>query len=101
MSWAKSRPGGGKVNPKYRDPAHTKARNALIAAFTPGDPCCLCGHPMWHARYLEADHLPGTDTYRGLAHGVRHRCTTCGKRCNQSDASKRARARQSASRLRW
>lgn len=100
MSWARSRPGNG-VAAKYRDPHHTAARKALLAAFTPGDPCCLCGHPMWHTKYLEADHLPGTNTYRGLAHGARHRCGVCGKRCNQSDAGKRARARQDATPLHW
>lgn len=91
----------GPTNPIYRDRAHAKARAALIAAFAPGDPCCLCGHPMWHSKRLEADHLPGTDLYRGLAHGAGHRCTVCGRACNQSDAGKRARSRQIASRLRW
>lgn len=42
---------------------------------------------------LHADHIPGTDQYRGLAHGTR--CETCGKRCNQSDGARRGRSRQS------
>lgn len=74
--------------------AHTRARGILLAAFQPGDPCCLCGHPMYGpARLLDADHLPGTDQYRGLAHGA-GACPTCGKHCNRSDGGKRARARQ-------
>lgn len=79
--------------PIYATPAHRKARAALLKAYQPGDPCCLCGHPMWPpTRLLHADHIPGTDQYRGLAHGGR--CQTCGKRCNQSDGARRGRARQ-------
>lgn len=98
MPWSNARPGSAAV---YRTAEHRRARAALLAAFTPGDPCCLCGHPMWHTRRLNADHMPGTDQYRGLSHGVGHRCTVCGKACNQTDGSRRARARQDASRLRW
>lgn len=81
----------------YYTPTHRKERAALIAAYRPGDPCCLCGHPMWplpdgRTSNLHADHIPGTDRYRGLAHGSR--CQTCGKRCNQSDGARRGRARQ-------
>lgn len=101
MPWSKSRPRGNGVDAKYRTKAHRDARAGLIAAFTPGDPCCLCGHPMWHSRKLNADHFPGTDLYRGLAHGAGHRCTTCGRACNQRDGAKRARDRQDATRLRW
>jgi hypothetical protein len=90
MPWSRTRP----VNPKYRTPEHLTGRAALIAAFTPGQPCCLCGHPMWTTRYLEADHIPGTNQHRGLAHGTRHRCTTCRRACNQRDGAKRGNAQR-------
>jgi hypothetical protein len=80
--------------PIYRTAAHRKARAALIAAFRPGDPCCLCGKPMYPpTRLLHADHIPGTDRYRGLAHA----------RCNVTDGAKRGRARQNTrtTQLRW
>lgn len=90
----------------YRSRKYLADRAALVAAFQPGDPCCLCGHPMWplpdgRTSNLHADHIPGTSQYRGLAHGAR--CPTCGRRCNQSDGARRGRARQdtSATRLRW
>lgn len=96
----------GKSLPIYATPEHRKARAALIKAYRPGDPCCLCGHPMWpnpdgSTSNLHADHTPGTNTYRGLAHGAP--CPTCKKRCNQSDGAKRGRARQNteATRLKW
>jgi hypothetical protein len=87
----------------YRDPAYIKARAALVAAFQPGDPCCLCGHPIWTARYVEAQHQPGTTNLVGLAHGTRNACPTCGQRCNQVDGAKRGRARQDkrSTNLRW
>jgi hypothetical protein len=102
MPWAKR----SGTAPVYRTKAHRDARAALLKAFTPGDPCCLCGHPMHplpngSTRHLHADHVPGTTQYRGLAHGSR--CPTCGKRCNQTDGAKRGRARQSrhSTTLRW
>lgn len=98
MPWSSSRPG---TNPIYRTPAHRKARAALVAQHYDGAPCCLCGHPMYGpTRNLDADHQPGTDMYRGLAHG-HARCQDCGKRCNRSDGARRGRARQTASPLRW
>jgi hypothetical protein len=71
------------------DSHHRRERARLVAAFTPGDPCCLCHHPMYGpTRNLDADHLPGTRTYRGLAHG-HGPCQTCGRRCNRSDGASR------------
>lgn len=77
------------VNPKYRSARHKKARQQLLDRYTPGDPCCLCGEPMWPNEDgtlsdLHADHEPGTDTYRGLAHAL----------CNLRDGATRARAIQ-------
>ena len=77
--------------PIYRTAKHRDARAALIAAFTPGDPCCLCGHPIWTPRYVEAQHQPGTEDLVGLAHGTRNRCTVCKRRCNQVDGARRGR----------
>lgn len=77
---------------------HVKARTALLARFTPGDPCCLCGHPMYGpTRNLDADHLPGTEQYRGLAHG-NGRCQTCGLRCNRTDGASRGARKTNAQR---
>lgn len=93
MPWTK-RSGSAQV---YRTPEHKAARKRLIAAFTAGDLCCLCGHPMWPpTSSLHADHIPGTDQYRGLSHGSR--CPTCGKCCNQVDGARRGRAKQDAPR---
>jgi hypothetical protein len=93
VPWSASRPGS---SPIYRTPQHRKARAALLAAYQPGDPCCLCGRPMYGpTRNLHADHDPHSGGYRGLAHGGPPYW------CNQRDGSRRARARQDASRLRW
>lgn len=87
-------------NPIYHTREHRQARRALIAAFNPGDPCCLCNHPMWPpTRNLHADHDPLDGGYRGLAHGTP--CPTCRQSCNAVDGARRGRARQTASRLRW
>ena len=81
--------------PVYRSTTHKKARAALLKAYQPGDPCCLCGHGMWSpTRYLHADHDPTTGGYRGLAHGTQP-CQDCGLRCNVVDGARRGRARQS------
>lgn len=93
--------------PIYRTAAHKAARAALLAAFQPGDPCCLCGHPMWpgpggDTSRLHADHIPGTTRYRGLAHG--YPCPHCdGRRCNQSDGARRGRRAQDtrSTKRRW
>jgi hypothetical protein len=92
MPWSSSRPQGNGTDAKYRTVAHRQARAALLATFQPGDPCCLCDRPMYGpTRNLHADHWPGSDQYRGLSHAA----------CNRRDGSMRARARQTASRLRW
>jgi hypothetical protein len=95
MSWASR-----KTSPLYRDPDYIRARAALIAAFQPGQPCCLCGHPITTTRYVEAQHQPGTTRLAGLCHGTRQPCPTCGKRCNQADGARRGRARQRRHRTR-
>lgn len=90
MPWSRS----AGAAPVYRTAQHRKARAALLDAFQPGDPCCLCGHPMYPpTRYLHADHDPTTGGYRGLAHA----------RCNVRDGARRGRARQNArtTQLQW
>lgn len=98
MTFAKDK----RASAIYWTPEHRKARKDLLAAYQPGDPCCLCGHAMWPpTRNLHADHDPLTGGYRGLAHGSQ--CETCGKRCNQVDGARRGRARQGtkSTPLRW
>jgi hypothetical protein len=97
MPWDRSAP----ADPKYKTREHREARAALLTIYQPGDPCCLCGHPMWPpTRNLHADHVPGTDEYRGLAHGSVP-CETCGVKCNVVDGSRRGRARQDTTQLQW
>lgn len=94
MSWDSSR---GPTDPKYRSREHVKARARMVEDYRPGDPCCICGHPMYPpTSALHADHDPNDPTgrrYRGLAHGSRP-CQDCGVRCNVSDGARRGRARQ-------
>ena len=94
MGWDGSR---GPVDPKYRSREHKQARARLIRHYRPGDPCCLCGHPMHPpTSALHADHDPDDPTgktYRGLAHGSLP-CEVCGVRCNVVDGAERGRARQ-------
>jgi hypothetical protein len=88
MPWSDSRRG---ASPIYRTPEHRKARAKLLAAFQPGDPCCLCGRPMYPpTRNLHADHDPAGNGYRGLSHGL----------CNVRDGARRGRARQNVIRMR-
>lgn len=86
---------GSGAQPKYRSKRHKQARAAMLRAYRPGDPCCLCGHPMYPpTSALHADHDPHDPTrYRGLAHGTQP-CQDCGERCNVVDGARRARARQ-------
>ena len=97
MPW----PTTNQTKPIYTTPAHRHARAQLLQRYTPGDPCCLCGHPMWPpTSNLHADHNPTTGGYRGLAHGTQP-CQDCGVRCNVTDGARRGRARQNTTRLTW
>jgi hypothetical protein len=100
MPWSTTRTPGTQA--KYETAAHRKARADLLSKYRPGDPCCLCGHPMWPPTSgLHADHLPGTDEYRGLAHGTAP-CQDCGQRCNVKDGARRGNARSNGQgRRRW
>lgn len=91
MAWNRDAPAAAV----YRTRAHKQARAAFIAQHRPGDPCCLCGHPMWsHPSKLHADHDPtDPNRYRGLAHGTEP-CQDCGQRCNVVDGARRGRQRQ-------
>jgi hypothetical protein len=93
VPWSNTRSGTKAV---YRSAEHRHARARLLAAYQPGDPCCLCGRPMYPPTSgLHADHDPVNGGYRGLAHGGPPYY------CNQRDGSRRARKRQESSQLRW
>jgi hypothetical protein len=100
MPWSTTRPPGTQAI--YRTPEHRKARAALIKAYRPGDPCCLCGHAMWPpTSQLHADHDPADPRrYRGLAHGTTP-CQDCGVKCNVSDGSRRGNQRSRGITRRW
>jgi hypothetical protein len=103
MPWSKNQP----PRRVYRTAKYRRDRAALIAAFRPGQPCCLCGHPIETLSYVEAQHIPGTDTLLGLCHGTRNRCGVCRRPCNQTDAAIRSNQRRPprpprrTSHLRW
>jgi hypothetical protein len=88
MPWDRT----SRTSAVYRTAAHRQARAALLKAFQPGDPCCLCGTPMYPpTRYLHADHDPINGGYRGLAHA----------QCNVVDGARRGRGRQGRTNLEW
>jgi hypothetical protein len=60
---------------------HQKIRKAMLPAAY-GEPCHFCGLPMFPGQLLDLDHLPGSDSYRGMAH--RH--------CNRRDGARRGNA---------
>jgi len=106
MAWDR----GAGTAPVYRTKRHRQARAAMLRAYQPGDPCCLCGHPMYPpTSNLHADHCPdcrgdgcaacaGTG-YRGLAHGT-EACEACGVRCNVVDGARRGNERSRRSEAR-
>lgn len=98
MPWSRSRPRGTSVAAKYRSKEHRDTRAAMQAQLE-RDGSALCAQPVCvkPSRLI----LPGMrwcaghdDTgtrYIGLVH----------EQCNRRDGSVRARARQTASHLRW
>jgi len=56
-----------------------KTVRKVLAPDAIGRPCPLCGLPMLPGQDLDLDHLPGTDTYRGMAHAA----------CNRRDGALR------------
>lgn len=53
--------------------SHQKARKAALAALVEGEPCELCGRPMWLSEKLDLDHevartLGGKDGRTRLTH---------------------------------
>lgn len=98
MPWSRSRPRGKGVDAKYRTKAH-RDQVAAYKAQLARDGSALCGQPIcvMPTRLI----LPGMDwcaghddtgtRYIGLVHA----------RCNRRDGAVRARARQTASPLRW
>jgi hypothetical protein len=98
VSWQRSRPGNGTVNPKYRTKEHRDTVNAYKAQLA-HDGYLTCAQPICKLRSrLILPGMPwaaGHDTTGTAYIGPVH------KRCNESDAGTRARARQTATRLRW
>jgi hypothetical protein len=60
--------------------AHQRLRAALLAAFTEGTPCGLCGNPMWRAQKLDLGHVSDADgrSIPGRWAGLQH--ATCNSR---------------------
>lgn len=98
MPWQKNRPNGGKVNPKYRTPEH-RAICAAYKAQLKRDGYLTCAEPVCVMRtrtilpgmQWAAGHDPSGTRYIGPVH----------RACNAREAAVRARARQTATRLRW
>jgi len=98
MSWKRSRPNGGKTAQKYRDPEHVRTRRryeqqlAIYGSLTCAQPVCVMPSRIIlpGMRWCGGHDDTGT-AYIGPVH----------ERCNVKDAAKRARARQSTTRLRW
>lgn len=92
MSWARSRPNGGAVNPKYRTKQHRDKVAEYRALCEAGQAYCWrCGRWLPPGAKLHAGHHADGITYAGPE------CPGC----NVRDASRRARARQTSSHLRW
>ena len=56
-------------------PRHRAIRQQLIAQWTQGDPCALCGHPMLDSARLDLAHNEDRSGYKGLAHAACNRAT--------------------------
>jgi hypothetical protein len=98
MPWAKSRPRGKGVDAKYRTPEHraqVAAYNRQLArdgqAFCAQPVCILRSRLILPGMAWCAGHDDTGTRYIGLVHAA----------CNRRDGSVRARARQTATRLRW
>lgn len=63
---------------------HEKLRRALLAAFTPGQPCARCGHPIHHTDDADLGHSDDRATYLGLEH----------TKCNRAAGGRHGRKRQ-------
>ena len=48
--------------------AHQRTRTHALRDLRPGQPCHLCGKPMWPHQRLDLDHTTDRTAYRGLAH---------------------------------
>jgi hypothetical protein len=98
MPWSNARPNGGKTAAKYRSKEHTQARAQHMAALKrAGSGLCAEVRCLYRSRLITPDmdlHLCH-DRATGRVLGLGHR------RCNVTEASRYARAKQSASRLRW
>jgi hypothetical protein len=82
--------------------AHRKEQLRRFSQHTPAHPCSACGRPLGpmygrsrSGRRLTLWNLPHTPDRTGYLPGLQH------FRCNVMDGSKRGRARQDATKLRW
>jgi hypothetical protein len=98
VSWSKNRPNGGAVNPKYRTKEHRETVAAYKAQLA-RDGHLICAQPecVLRSRLI----LPGMRWCAGHDDTGTAYIGPVHLRCNIRDGAKRARARQTASRLRW
>lgn len=96
MSWSSSRPNGGSTAAKYRTAQHRRDRADHIARLRAvghglcAEPVCLMrSRTIVPGMKLDLCHDRPTGAVLGLGHA----------RCNRSEASRYARAKQNASRL--
>lgn len=57
------------------DARHRAVRQQLIAQWTPGDPCALCGKATLDSTRLDLAHNEDRTGYKGLAHAACNRAT--------------------------
>lgn len=69
---------------------HQKAKAHYLDRLRDGDPCCLCGRPMYRAqaKTLHLDHTTDRRSYRGLAHAQ------CNLKAGASLGGQRAKAKR-------
>jgi hypothetical protein len=58
---------------------HQAKRAELLGRFQPGDPCAICGKPMFFPRALDLAHNEDRSGWLGLAHARCNRATNTGR----------------------
>jgi len=61
------------------DSAHQRKRAELLGKWQAGDPCAICGQPMWTSAALDLAHNQDRAGWLGLAHAACNRATSQGK----------------------
>jgi hypothetical protein len=98
MPWKTSRPAGSGVQAKYRTKEHRDTCAAYKAQLE-RDGYLICAQPTCLHRTRTI--LPGMRWAAGHDDTGTHYIGPVHQKCNAVDGAKRARARQTASRLRW